>query len=351
MGIKEKLSRDERLKRFGNRKIILGSLAILFAMVFIGVTSFVPFIITKEKLGSEKFWTDELIIIAITIFSMISAMFIGQASNAQNPESKIARSKVGFVASVSKIINTNAFCQWVKKVLQPNDMQAIKERELRKCGIDDYTILKLTDSEIKQLENAPQKYNGRYYSQLNKSQVEAIFSLRNSVKEIKMVEPEYYLTVSSIDINRTDSEKSGRENLIKSIKLIFSIVSKIMFVLIPALIFGALARDLTQGDVDQAEAWAAFIVRMFNMITSAFMGYIVGCQMNDIDADFIELRIRVHNKYLQDTAFVAKNQQELARDEFIERVNKENKKYTESLELKDREDTVIGLPVVKEETK
>lgn len=351
MAFSNKLSQSERIKRFGNRKIILGSLAIIFAIVFIAVTSFVPFIITGEKLGSEKFWTDELIIIAITIFSMISAMFIGQASNAQDPKSKIARSKVGFVTSVAKIVNTNAFCQWVKKVLQPQDRQAIKERELRKCGIDDYTILKLTDAEIKALGTAPQKYNGRYYSQLSENQVKSVLSLRDGIKKIKMVEPEYYLTVSSIDISKTDSEKSGRENFIKSIKLIFSIVSKIMFVLIPALIFGALARDLTQGDVDQAEAWAAFIVRMFNMITSAFMGYIVGCQMNDIDADFIELRIRVHNKYLQDTDFVAKDQQEEAREEFIERVRSDNKKYTESLELKDRKDTVIGLPTVKEEEK
>lgn len=346
-----KLTQNETLKRLANKKIILGLTALIFAIAFIAITSFVPFVITKEKLSSEKFWTDELIIIAITIFSLVSVMFVGQASNAQNKDSELAKSKVEFKFSVEKITNLNFFSQWVKKVLQPRDIQYIKERELRKMGIDDYTILQLDDMQIRALGTGAQKYelrNGekRYYSQISEEQVEKILELKDGVRKIHLVEPGYYLSVSSIEADKTDSEKSGRENFKKSMKLLFSVSSKIIISVIPALIFAALARDLNN-NADAAEAWATFIARMISLISSAFMGYLVGCQMNDIDADYILLRVRVHKKYLQDTEFKPKGQQEMARQEFIDRVKKDNEEFGKSLGLKEREETAIPLPMVE----
>lgn len=333
MSFKDKITQSETLKKIANKKIILGVSAIIVACTFIGITSFIPFIITGEKLGSEKFWTDELIIIAITIFAMISALFIGQAGNAQDSKSKLAKSKVKFMESAAQITNINAFCQWVKKVLQPQDIRSMKERELRKHGIDDYSVLELSDAEIKALANDAQKYNGRYYSQISQEQADFILKLKDGVKKIKLVEPEYYLSVSSIENDKTDSEKSGRESTKKNITLTFSIVSKILIALIPAMIFAALARDLSGEGVDQAEAWATFCSRMISMISSAFMGYLVGCQMNDIDADYIFLRTRVHQKFLQDKTFVPLTQQQQAREDFINRVKRDNEKYSESLGL------------------
>lgn len=331
-----KLTQTEIFKKITNRKILLGVVAILFAIAFIAITSFVPFVITKEKLTSEKFWTDELIIVAITIFSMMSTMFVGQASNAQNPNSQIAKAKVLFTETIKKIPNMNAFCQWIKRVLQPQDIQAVKERELRRLGIDDYTILKLEDSQIRALASNAQKYNGRYYSQISKEQSDAVLELKDGVKKMHLVEPGYYLTVSSIQADRTDSEKSGRESFIKTIKLLFSVTSKITLTLIPAIIFAALARDLSEGaGGDKAEAWATFISRMFALVSSAFFGFLVGCQMNDIDADYINLKSRIQNRFLEDKDFKPLSQQELAKQEFIERVKKENEEYTKSLDLKE----------------
>ena len=350
---KTKITQNETIKHLMNRKIILGVTALLFAIVFIAITSFVPFVITKEKLASDKFWTDELIIVAITIFSLVSVMFIGQASNAQNKDSELAKSKVEFKASVGKITNINAFSQWVKKILQPKDIQYIKERELRKIGIDDYTVLKLDDAQIRALSVGAQRYElssgeKRYYSQISEEQVEKILKLKDGVKKIHLVEPGYYLSVSSIESDKTDSEKSGRENLKKSLKLVFSVASKVMISVIPALIFAALARDLNS-DSDTAEAFATFISRMISLISSAFMGYLVGCQMNDIDADYILLRVRVHNKFLQDNDFKPMDQQELARAEFIDRVKKDNEEYSKSLDLKEREENQNPLVVVQSE--
>lgn len=337
----KKFTEKESIRKLLNRKIILGVSAIAMAIAFIAITSFVPFIITGEKLQSEKFWTDELIIIAITIFALVSVMFVGQASNAQNEKSEIAKSKVEFMESVAKIININAFSQWVKKVLQPSDIECIKERELRRIGIDDYTILYLEDNQIKALVDNPQKFEWHnksesgchYYSKLTEEQAEFILSLKLGVKKLKLVEPGYYLSFSSMDVDKTDSEKSGRETFKKAMKLLISITSKIVITLIPAMILAALARDLSQEGVDAAEAWATFCARMFALLSSAFMGYMVGCQTNDIDADYIRLRVRVHKRYLQDDNFKPLTQQEEAKQEFVERVKKENEEYTKQLGL------------------
>jgi len=332
----KKFTENETFRKLMNRKIILGVAAIVMAIAFIGITSFVPFIITGDKLSSEKFWTDELIIIAITIFALVAVMFVGQASNAQNKDSEIAKSKVEFMSSVKNITNINAFSQWVKKVLQPSDIQCIKERELRKIGIDDYTILYLEDEQIKSLADGPQYYEWHnknekgkhYYSKITLEQAEFVVSLKLGVKKIRLVEPGYYLSFSSMDVDKTDSEKSGRESFKKTMRLIISIVSKIVITLLPAMILAALARDLTQDSVDVAEAWATFFARMFALLSSAFMGYMVGCQTNDIDADYIRLRVRVHNRYLQDPDFKPLTQQEEAKKEYLE--NEDLKKKLET---------------------
>lgn len=314
---------NEKFKKLMNKKIILGVLAIIVAMVFIGITSFIPFIITKDKLQTEEFWTDEIIIIAITIFAMVATMFVGQASNAQNDKSELAKAKVSFKESIVAITNYNFFFQWVKKILQPRDIQYVKERELRKIGIDDYSILQLEDEQIKKLAVGAQKFGDKYYSQITQKQVDIILDLKDGVKRMHLVEPGYYLTISSIDSDKTISEKSGREQFKKTLKLLVSITSKIVLALIPTLIFAALARDLTEGaGGDKAEAWARFLSRLFALVSSAFIGYIVGCQMNDIDADYINLKIIVHNQYIQDTEFTPLSEQELAKEQYYKRLGK-----------------------------
>ena len=261
-----KITQNETFKKMFNKKIVLGVLTILMAAIFIGITSFVPFLINPENVEKTEFWTNELIIVAITILALFSALFVGQAGNAQNSQSQIAKAKVRFVDSLNSMTSRNAFCQWIKKVLQPRDIQSIKERELRRLGIDDYSILKLEDAQIKSLAENPQKFNGRYYSQLDKRVVEAVLELKEGVKKIKLVEPGYYLTVSSIDSDKTISEKSGREQKVKTIRLIVSVFSKIILTLIPAMIMAMFVIDTVKEGMEgqAAEAAAKFMSQVYS---------------------------------------------------------------------------------------
>ena len=313
---------NEKIKKIMNRKVLLGASALLVCVGLIAICSFVPFIIDPRRWQTKEFLTDELIITAIVIFSMVAAMFIGQAGNAQSEQSKIAKSRVAFLNTVVKIVDLNAFNQWVKKVLQPRDIRTMKERRLRAINVEDFTVLDLENSQIKALIETPQKYGDRFYKGLTKQQVKEILDIKNGKLNISLVEPAYYLSAKSLIDTRTISERSGKEGIVKGLYLARSIISKVALGIITAMIFASLMRDLT-ATRDVAVALQKFLSRIWAMVSSVFMGYIVGCQINDIDAEYIDMRVAVQNMYLQDTEFTPVAQQEEAKQEFIERVKSE----------------------------
>lgn len=313
----------EKAKKLMNRKILLGVSSLLICIVLIAVCSFVPFVIDPKQWQTVEFLTDELIIVAIVIFSMVASMFIGQAGNAQNENSNLAKSRVSFFASIVQITNINAFNQWIKKVMQPNDIQAMKERIMRQVGIEDFSVLKLEYNEIKALLETPQKYGEHYYKGLSKEQIDTIIKIKHGKYKVELVEPEYYLSVKNLIDSRTITERSSKEGLKKGLYLTRSIVSRVTLTVLTAMIFASLMRDVAaEGDV--AEATLKFISRLWAMISSSFMGYIVGCQINDIDAEYINMRVTVHNMFLQDHDFKPMDSQEEAKQEFIDRVKREN---------------------------
>ena len=313
----------ERVKKYMNRKILLGVSSLLICVALIAICSFVPFIIDPTQWQTVEFLTDELIIVAIVIFAMVATMFIGQASNAQNEESNLAKARASFFESVKRIINILFFKQWVKKVLQPKDIENMKQRIMRQVGIEDFSVLKLEYAEINALLETPQKYGDRYYKGLSKEQIKTVIDIKNGKYKVVLVEPEYYLSVKNLIDPRTITERSSKEGLKKGLYLTRSIVSRVVLTVITAMIFASLMRDLS-AEGDAAEATLKFISRLWAMISSAFMGYIVGCQINDIDAEYINMRVTVHNMYLQDKEFQPMDEQEEAKQEFIERVKKEN---------------------------
>lgn len=313
----------ERVKKYMNRKILLGVSSLLICVALIAICSFVPFIIDPKQWQTVEFLTDELIIVAIVIFAMVATMFIGQASNAQNEESNLAKARASFFESVKRILNILFFSQWIKKVLQPKDIENMHQRIMRQVGIEDFSVLKLEYAEINALLETPQKYGDRYYKGLSKEQIKTVIDIKNGKYKVVLVEPEYYLSVKNLIDPRTITERSSKEGLKKGLYLTRSVVSRVVLTVITAMIFASLMRDLG-AEGDAAEATMKFISRLWAMISSAFMGYIVGCQINDIDAEYINMRVTVHNMYLQDKDFKPMDEQEEAKQQFIERVKKEN---------------------------
>lgn len=312
------------MKKGMNRKILLASFAIMFAMGFIVISSFFPFIIDPKRWQNAEFLSDELIICAIVAFGTVAALFIGQAGNAQDERSEIARSKVTFQSTVEKITDYNRFWQWIRRVFQPGDLEEVKNRLMHEVGLTDTLLLNLSVEEISTLVGTSQKIGDKFYQSITKKQYKRLLEIKEGKARIDFVEPSYYLTAKVGEPTKTLSEKAGSEGKRKVVLLSYSLVSKMVVTVITSMIFASLVYDTTNGSVQQAEAWMKFISRLFALSTSCFMGYMVGVQTNNIDADSINDKVIVLRKYMQDTTFVAKTRDELAKEEFVERVRKEN---------------------------
>lgn len=305
-----------------NKKVALGSFALLCLVGIIGLCSFFPFIIDPKQWMTADFLSRELIISSISIFSMICLMFMAQASNAQNPRSEIAKAKVRFLGdgkgeegSVNRIMKhdlISAFAQWVRTVLQPNDIMTAKQKIMMKSGIQDFSLIKLDNGQLRSLIDNAREIDGKVYHSITKKQYNAILYAKDY--KVELVDFSYYLTCEKYASDRTITEQSAMEAKKKTTLLTYSIVSKVFMSVIIAMIFTSLIADTTQS-VPMAKAWMDFTTKLFSMMTSAFLGYNVGCQLNDIDAYYVNLKCRTHDMFIEDKAFKPKTLEELAEEE------------------------------------
>lgn len=306
-----------KLRSFlGNRKIILGVTALIIALATICVSSFVPYMFKPENLRSYKFITDLVINCAIVILAMVSTIFIGQASNAQNPKSNIAKAIVKFRESLElvKQEGIRKFKLWIKKVQQPSDIQEIKNEILFEHGIEDPTILNLTIADVKSLVSGPKEFNKIPYPSITEEQAEVIIKLKTKGIRVKLVPPEYYVNVKNLTDSRTKTQRAANEGVKKASKLLVSVGSKLVLTIVFSSIFAMLAKDLTQS-VSKLDAIVTLFFRLLNFFTSVFMGYLVGCQINDLDSEYITMREEVHREFLEDKEFVVKSVKEEALEE------------------------------------
>lgn len=311
------------MKALQNKKVLLGIGALFCLIGIVAVCSFFPFIIDPSRWQTREFLSDELIVVAIVVFATVCLMIIAQASNAMNPKSKLAQARVRFSSSVDRIfkgMRIAAFSQWVRKRLQPRDVRSARERMVAKAGIDDMGVLDLDAAQIRALVGKPQKYGDRFYKSITKEQAKA--ALRAKGEKFSLVDPSYYLSCSKDAGDRTPTEQSSQETRKKGALLAWSVGSKVIVTVIIAMIMASLVYDSSSG-IEPAKAWMKFLSRILTMMTSSFMGYVIGCQMNDIDAYYIELKCLVHDEYFEDSGFVPQSQQEEAKEAFRERVREE----------------------------
>lgn len=289
-------------KTLSNKKITLGLLTILLIFLIIVVSSFWPFIIDPSKLSTTEFLTDELIITAIILSTTISILFVAQASNASKPESEIARAKVEFAKSMSRIERRTDFFQWVKKVLQPRDREEMAKREADRLMLP-REVLSMEPWEIVTLVERVE-IGGRHYGPYPLKTLKRAILTKERIARMSFVAPNYYTSVTTMQADRTLSEMAKNENAKKVSTTVLQLSLRIAVTWIGAFILGSLVRDMTQDGGSTAQAWMRFLSRAFAFGSSCFLGYYMGCQLNDLDAAYISKRVEVHSLYLEDKAFV-----------------------------------------------
>ena len=155
-----------KIKKYKDKKVILAVLSILVMLIIIVISSFMPLLLDPSKFLTLDFLTNSMITIVLCIFGTISCMIIGQASNETNEKSKIYIAREQFFEKKKQVGNFNFFYQWVKKVLQPNDLKEMQLKSMQEKGITlykKYSYLDLTETEIKSLlANKEEEARGLY---------------------------------------------------------------------------------------------------------------------------------------------------------------------------------------------
>lgn len=335
------VSSVKRTPLFSNRKVTMGASAALMCVLLTAVCSFFPYVIDPSRIGTAEFWSDEIIITVISVYMLIDFMGMAKAYNAGQERSEIAKARVKFQESLEVVVKTgtSAFFQWVKKVLEPMDQDYVNKRELRKAGISDERILSLDLMEIKKLyTDGAQNFDLRdkdgnvvkphqYFRSITKEQYKAIRKIKTGAYSIPFVSPSYYLSAKSAGISSTYSEIATHEQGKKSAMLTRTIFVRVLGQVMLAVVLGSFVYDTASGNSDMATALYKLVSRLFTGAMSGVIGWNLGCNINDLEAKYIEKRTEVHMLYesdLKEGKFKPKDENEMGKAEFAEKVRKAN---------------------------
>lgn len=335
--MKEGLTTSEQIKKYLNKKMILGVSALLLGVAIIFVCSIVPLAIDPKQWNDAGFISDEMIIIALTVLGEVCLLMIGQSYNEAQPVSKLAKATVDFNRSIETLIDTKivAFDQWIRRILEPQDQKDRYKRLLRNAGIENTHYFELSRNELKTLLKQPMtKGSGGdkiYFRQLTKKQYKLILEILDGKWVINFVTPDTYRKLSKIDVDKTTSEKLANQQKKKTYTVINSVFTKSLIVLASGLIFGALVP--TNDTQTMGETFMKLFTRLFSFTSAGFVGFMLGGQMNDIDAEYIRDKIDVHKRFASDKDFKPLSEQELAKKEFAEYVKEQNKIAMDQIDL------------------
>lgn len=337
--MKEGLTTSEQIKKYLNKKMILGVSALFFGVAIIFVCSIVPLAVDPKQWNSATFISDEMIIIALTVLGEVCLLMIGQSYNEAQPVSKIAKARVAFDKSLDENVKNPVACdQWVRDVLEKKDQRDKYRRILRNAGLENMHYFELTRQELKQLMSQPMSRGAGgdkiYFRQLTKKQYRLIIDILDGKYVIDFVSPDTYRKLSKIDVDKTTSEKLANQQKKKTYTVLNSVFTKTLIVLASGLIFGALVP--TGDEQSIGETFLKLFTRLFSFSSAGFVGFMLGGQINDIDAEYILEKIDVHKRFASDKDFKPLTEQELAKKEFAEYVKEQNAIEMDKIDLNNK---------------
>lgn len=324
------MSVSDKFKHGLNKKVLYGVMVLMLIMLCIVISSFLPFIIDPSQWKTKAFLTKEIIIVIIILAVMGTTALTASASNMSDARSQLAQSKVRFRSVMDNGVRgrKSAFKQWVKAVLEPNDTREKRDRLAAKVGFNNYdsayldSLLTLDGDMLEKLLDGPLALDdGRRFHQISKKQYRFILKWLDGDYSIRFVPASYYLSASRIDSKKTRSEKAGNEKSATSVLMVSDIMFHAIRSVLSAMIFASLVYDAASGAGDAeavATAWITFASRLMAFGTSLFSGYLLGCKLNDLNADYINLRSDVLEDFAADKTFQPKTEAELVEAEIKE---------------------------------
>lgn len=298
-----------------NKKVALTSIAGLWIIAIICVTSFIPYVLDPSRIGDNDFISNLILIVAITIFGVINSMIMSKASNSSNKNSNIAKARALFFDIIRKINDFYPYYQWITTIKQPEDQVKKNERLLKAVAISDCELyLSLSFSDLKKLLNTevPIKIGNHYFDKLLKEQYYTIIRIKKGKDNIRFVDASYYTTLRSGETRITPAERASEENHVHQMNMVIGVTSKVITTIFFNVIIAMFVRDLNS-TITNADAWILLAQRMSAFCTSSVVGYLLGTKDNDIAAGYVEDRIAMYNEFTS-SGFVGKSREDLAKE-------------------------------------
>ena len=347
-----------QVKKYSNRKTIISLLA-LFAVSIVSVVSSVPNLwIDPTIIFTVKFITKLLMSMLIGTTSMLCFIFMSQTNNGENPKSKLFVSRLKFRESAEKILQPQEFKrfkQWAIQVRRPSQTNEQYTLALSKVGLTDERILSLNMEEIAELKERPlKKGTNEYYSKLTKEQYKVVYDIKTGKYALKFLAPSDYLSETTKAQGKTSEQILSEQYEKRTFMFAEKLATKVLFITAMSILFGSIAWQTSEtigGDGSEIQKWTTIIFDIAGKLstgaTSAFMGWKAGEQFNDFDADYLDLKRTIHLEYYSDNEFVAKTDNELAREDYIkyktEEVRQANIEYANKLGLGENNEETNSL--------
>lgn len=331
------ISRVKEAPLFSNRKITLGFGALLMCVALTVACSFFPYVLDPSRIGTKEFWSDEIVIIVLSVYALIDLMYMAKAYNAADSRSELARANVVFVETVSKIKHRRAFDQWVREIKEPADQKAKDLHYMKQAGLDDERLLMLSIDQIKGLEGKAQNYDihdrdgvlvktHEWFPALTKAQVKVMLEIKQGRTAIRFVPSQTYLQSKTVRRSLTESEIAYAQEKHDTVTMTAAIAIKVSQSVLLAMILGSFVRDASAGDTAVADAVLKLVSRLFSISINSVFGWNLGCKINDDDAIFVRNKVSVMQEYISDVEsglFKVLSASELGKKEFAEQVKRE----------------------------
>jgi len=299
-----------------NQKVALALAAMLWMIIIICLTSFVPFILDPSRVTQDSFVSNLILIVAITIFGVINSMVASKSSNAANEKSNLSKARAKFFEIIRKITDFSPYYQWISLVKQPEDQKKKNDRLLKEVAISEgelYLSLSFEDLDRLLKTKSPIKIGEHYFDKLLPKQYDTIIRIKKGKENIRFVDPSYYTTIRSGETRITPTERASEENRVHTMNMIIGVGTKVVSTILFNVIIGMFVYDTSQGAITNAEAWVLLVQRMSALTTSSFVGNRIGTKDNDVAAGYVQDRINMYNEFVS-SGYKGKSREELAKE-------------------------------------
>ena len=338
-----------QVKKYSNRKTLVSAFALFMVMVVAVVSSIPELLIDPTLIFTSKFITKLLMSMLIGTTSMLCFIFMAQTSNSESPKSKLFTSRLKFRESAEKILQPKEFKrfkQWVFQIRRPNQQLERYMNELNAVGLTDERVLTLTMEELEELKERPiKKGTNEYYSKLTKEQYKILYAIKTGKYALKFLAPSDYLSETTKAQGKTSEQILSEQYEKRTFMFAEKLATKILLITAISIFIGAIgwnASETIGGEGSEWQKWWTIAwdiaSKFMTATTSAFAGWLSGEKFNDYDADYLDLKRTIHLEYYSDDDFVAKSDNELAREDYIkyksEEVKQANIEYANKIGLR-----------------